>query len=303
MRRPALFAKLAAALAGLGVVLSVALAIVYLPGGRIASWLIFGSIASGLLAIVLLIRLISIAERIAGQVSSLRRSNQVRSELYSDITHDLRTPLTAVQGCVDTLLDKPTLPEGDRRKYLEILKRQAGQLRRMVDQASLLGRLDAPEMRLELRECPLDQLAREVLADMRPLFDAKQLGVVVETGPYRVTADADLVERALRNILDNAIRVSPAGGEIEVRVAGAPAGEVEIAVSDRGPGIPSEARERMFERFYRGHGAGEGRPDGTGLGLAIVRGILELHHGDVSVESRRGGGSTFRLKFPGIKPG
>lgn len=301
-----LLGKLAAALAGLGVVLSVAIA--FLPGDpsysrQEALWLILGNIAVWLLVSLLIIRLISIAERVAEQIKFMRRSDQVRRELFADIAHDLRTPLTAVQGYVDTLLGKQALPEGDRKNYLEILKRQAGQLRRLVDQVTDLARLDAPELRLELGECRLDELAHEVLAELRPLFDAKQLQVVVETGSHdsRIAGDPDLVRRALQNILDNAVRVSSNGGPIEVLITGALAGDVEVAVSDRGPGVPPEEREPIFERFHRGPGSDERRADGTALGLAIVRGIVELHHGSVSVESRPGGGATFRLKFPGIE--
>lgn len=242
----------------------------------------------------------SMAERIAAQLESLRRSDEIRRELFANISHDLRTPLTAVQGYVDTLLAKQNLSDADRTMYLRIVQRQAGQLSSLVDQAMDLARLDAPEMQPSLGDFSLDELASDVVAEMRPLLDRKELQVPIEapSTPLRITGDANLVGRALRNLLANAIRVSPNGGSIRVRVAANPA-NADVTISDQGPGVPAEEIEHIFGRFYRGADAGA---NSVGLGLAIVRRIVELHAGSISVENRAEGGATFRLTFPRSRP-
>ena len=241
----------------------------------------------------------AMAERIAAQIEALRRTDEVRRELFANISHDLRTPLTAVRGYVHTLLTKQGLPDAERRRFLEIVQRQTAQLSRLVEQVMELARLDAPMMQLDLEEFALDELAFEAIADMRPLLEQKGIKADVTRGrsTIRISADAALVRRALKNIVDNAIRVSPHGSTMEMSID-AGSTYAEICVSDQGPGIPVDEIEHIFRRFYRGAEQVETPSNGAGVGLAIVRRIVELHGGNVSVENRPQGGATFRLRLP-----
>lgn len=238
----------------------------------------------------------AMAARIAAQFEALRRSDQARRELFANISHDLRTPLTAVHGYADTLLNRESLSEADRRRYLEIIRRQAAGLGRQVEEFMELAKLDAPEARLEPREFSLDQVIVDVLAEMRPLFEQKKLALQVACVPLRTVGDPSLIRRALMNLIDNAIRESREGGSVQVRAA-IVAGSSEIAVLDEGPGIPADDLEGIFLRFRRA-GPRAGTAGGAGLGLAIVQRIAELHGGLVSAENRPEGGAIFRLKLP-----
>lgn len=241
----------------------------------------------------------AMADRITAQIESLRRADEARRELFANISHDLRTPLTAVRGYVDTLLTRQGLSQVDQRHYLGVIRRQTDQLSRLVAQVMELVKLDAPAMDLHFEEFSLDELVRELLTDLHPLLEQKRLEATVErqASAVRLSADSDLVRRALKNILDNAIRVSAAGGAIEIRI-GSDSRQAEICIADRGPGVPVDGMAHVFRRFYRGPEAMEAAANGAGLGLAIARRIVELHGGSIAVENRPGGGARFCLSFP-----
>lgn len=244
----------------------------------------------------------AMAERIAAQIESLRRSDRVRRESFANISHDLRTPLTAVHGYAERLIAKKDLPEAERSKYIDIIRRHASELASLVDQIMELAKLDAPEMRPNLAQIRLDELVYEVVSEVQPLAEEKELKVRTACAALSMWGDAELIRRALYNLLDNAFRESPAGESVEISLSELADRSPEIAISDRGPGIPEEELEQIFRRFYRG---GERDPDsrsGGGLGLAIVRRIVETHGGTVSVENRAGGGASFRMIFPCGRP-
>lgn len=239
----------------------------------------------------------TMASRITAQFEALRRADHTRRELFANISHDLRTPLTALHGYADTLLSRESLSEADRRRYLEIIKRQAAGLGRLVEGFMELAKLDAPEARLDSRDFALDQLIADVLAELRPLSERKQLALQEDCGPLRAAGDPDLLRRALINLVDNAIRQSPERGVVKVRAALAADGSIEIAVLDQGPGIQADELDSIFLRFRQG-GTGAGTWGSAGLGLAIVRRIAELHKAHVSAENRPEGGAIFRFTLP-----
>lgn len=240
----------------------------------------------------------AMAARIAAQIDSLRRADQVRRELFANISHDLRTPLTAVHGYAERLIAKKNLPEAERAKYLEIIRRHAAELASLVDQIMEIAKLDAPEMRPNLAQVRVDELVYEVVSELQPLAEEKDLKVKTACADLSMRGDADLIRRALHNLLDNAFRESPAGESVEISLSALADRSLEIAISDRGPGIPEEELEQIFRRFYRGRGPDAGSRSGGGLGLPIVRRIAEIHGGSVSVENRTGRGTTFRIIFP-----
>lgn len=240
----------------------------------------------------------AMAARIAHQIESLRRADAARRNLFAGISHDLKTPLTAVQGYAERLARRKDLGEAERAKYAEIIRRQAAELASMVDELMEIAKLEAPEMRLSLAEVRVDQIASEVAGDLQPLSPQKRVNVQVEGKLPTVHADADLVRRALRNLVANALRETPEDQAVSIDVAALAGGAaVEIVVSDRGPGIAEEELEVIFRRFHRGS-ARQGEPGGSGLGLSIVRRIAELHAGYVSAANRPEGGAVFRLVLP-----
>jgi signal transduction histidine kinase len=241
------------------------------------------------------------ADRIRDQMNRLRQVDTERRELVGNISHDLRTPLSSMQGHLETLLmkDEALSPE-DRRHYLEVAVGSSRRLAKLVDELFELAKLDAPETRLHPEPFHLPELAQDVAQKFQMDLDGKRLEVGVKLSddvPF-VHADVGLVERALENLLRNAIQHSPEGSSITLAFRRSEPGEVETWVSDAGPGIAAEDLPHIFERFYRARKTDAPRRDGHGLGLAIVKRIVELHGGTVRARNEHGGGATFRFTLP-----
>ena len=239
------------------------------------------------------------AATIAAQIDSLRRSDNVRRELFANISHDLRTPLTAVHGYAERLARKPDLAEVERGRYVDIIRRHAAELAILVDQIMELAKLDSAETHPDMKEIRLDEVVREAASELETLADEKGLRIEISADRAEVRGDRTLLRRALHNLLDNAFRESPQGEVITVTVAERHDATVEVAVSDRGPGIAPDELEVIFHRFHRSPGR-EKQKAGAGLGLAIVSRIAELHSGRVSAENRAGGGAAVRLTLPTV---
>lgn len=243
-------------------------------------------------------RFVSIAGQVASRIASLQCSDDVRKQLLADIAHDLKTPLTAMQGYVDTVVGRNSaLSEGDRRRYLLMLQWHARKMSAFVESILELARLEAPEMRLRAEWFSLDELVHDIVADLRLQTDTKGLAFELRTSAGAgIEADVALVERAIRNVLENAVRVSPPGGVVEIQIYVGATGDARVDISDSGPGIASGEAERIFSRFYSR--AWNEEPPGLGLGLAITRRIVELHGGSVTCANRSKGGAWFGLVLP-----
>ncbi|OGA64222.1 MAG: hypothetical protein A3G81_25145 [Betaproteobacteria bacterium RIFCSPLOWO2_12_FULL_65_14] len=239
----------------------------------------------------------SMADRIAMQIGSLRRSDEARREMYANISHDLQTPLTALRGYVDTLLMKDgTLSAAQRRRFLDILSSQTQQLADLVEQVVDLARLEAPELRLQSHEIRIERLLERIVEELRPLLEKKGLHLRLETAVVDpVRGDEALLRRALNNVILNAIQAAPEASEIGIRAGNESGNNVAVVVSDRGPGLSSEQIPRVFNRHYRG--SRDAAP-GMGLGLAIARKVVELHGGDITAGNAEGGGAQFRITLP-----
>lgn len=243
----------------------------------------------------------SLRVELAGVEARRAAMDQEQRDLTAAISHDLRTPVANIRAIVDALEDG--VVEGDEiRDYYARIRQEGQRLSSMIDDLLELARLDAGVTTLELHPIPLQDIVGEVIEAMRPLAERSRVGLELRVmgEPPSVAVDAARMERAVANVLKNAIEHTPAGGRIEASVVAA-AGHVEVTVSDTGAGIAPAHLERIWERFYRADPArarvGE-RVGGAGLGLAIVRGIVLAHGGGIAVRSSPGRGASFTLAIP-----
>ena len=229
--------------------------------------------------------------RIADQWRELTLQDQQRRELFANISHDLRTPLTSLHGYLETLLIKAdTLAPEDRRRYLEIALGQSSKVGRLAQELFELARLEYGVVKPEMESFALADLVQDVFQKFELAAEARGQRLVpdIAAGLPVVTADLGMIERVLTNLLDNAIRHTPEGGEISVQLRSENGG-VRVEVSDTGAGIPDALQKALFVRpvfSWTGGRAG-------GLGLVIVKRILELHGSDIRLLTRTNRGAVF----------
>ncbi len=224
-----------------------------------------------------------------------RELESAKSDFIATVSHELRTPMTAVYGAARTLLRPDVDLSGeDSRQLLEMIATQAERLAQITEEVLLTSRLDRGDIHVQQTPVDVTEVARETVGAMTPHLDRK---VSFEApGPVHATGDADRIQQILVNLLDNAAKYSPEGGEITVSVA-ENGSRVRVAVADQGLGIPRAEQEAIFEKFYRVDPSHTQAPAGTGLGLYICRELARRMGGDVTVESERGRGSTFIVEL------
>jgi signal transduction histidine kinase len=235
-------------------------------------------------------------EREASQRDQLDR---LKDEFVLTASHELRSPLTSVQGFAELLmLDRASLSP-KQVETVEIILDNCRHLTRLLNDLLDLARSDAGRLALRLAPTELAPLIEETVRTMRAQTDrsGQTLTERLEPGLPSIEAEADRVRQVLVNLITNAHEYSPEGAAIEVAAHGYGEG-VEVSVSDNGPGIPAEQLEPIFERFTRGDAGLTQRVGGTGLGLAISKSLVELHGGAIAVDSTPGAGSTFRFRLP-----
>jgi len=244
---------------------------------------------------------VKMTQRIAQQWRELTAQDQQRRELFANISHDLRTPLTSLHGYLETLLMKAdVLDAAERRRYLEIALGQSRKVGRLAQELFELARLEYGVVKPDKESFALADLVQDVFQKFELAAEARRQRLVPEIAPGLpvVTADLGMIERVLTNLLDNAIRHTPEGGEITVRLVRSEAGEggaggVRVEISDTGPGIPKELQPVIFTRPAF---ASSGERSG-GLGLMIVRRILQLHDSDIRLVPRDGKGAVFSFQL------
>ncbi len=234
-------------------------------------------------------------------VTHLRRLENMRRDFAANVSHELRTPVTSIRGYAETLLDGALDDRADAARMVEIIQRQAERLMAIFDDLLKLSRIEQQGEQDAIVLAPAD-LGPLLSAAVEPCArQAAALGIRVELEQepdLRANVHPVLLEQAVSNLLDNAIKYGGSGRWVGVTARRSPDGGITIAVSDRGPGIEPRHFERLFERFYRVDRARSRSIGGTGLGLAIVKHIAQAHGGDVAVESAPGRGATFLLRLP-----
>jgi signal transduction histidine kinase len=233
------------------------------------------------------------------EVTRETEAERMRSALIATVSHELRSPLTAITGYTDTLLHDGPWDEDTRREFLEVVSMSAGRLSGLVDNLLDAATLEAGGLRLQREPVRIERVAEHVLAARRLLSGGCTLHL--ETRPGLPLADADpiRVEQVLANLVENAIKYSPRGGAIKVRIGTLDDGMLSVSVADHGLGIPAEHLEHLFERFYRVESGGRSIR-GVGLGLYICRSLVESHGGQIWVDSQPGLGSTFAFTLPAL---
>ena len=238
-------------------------------------------------------------DQLAAQNEQLRELDRLRDEFVALVSHELRTPLTSIRGYIDLLVDgAPDTPPERRQAFLEILDRNADRLLALVDDLLFITRIDAGKLVLELDELELASVARECAAATQPLAAERKIALeVVEYASPVVSADRSRLTQVLDNLISNALKFTPPGGRIEVRIDSHD-NTARLELTDTGIGIAKSDLPQMFSPFFRAASAGSAGIPGTGLGLAISKRIVETHGGAISVSSEEGRGSTFRVELP-----
>jgi two-component system, OmpR family, sensor kinase len=241
-----------------------------------------------------------LAQTFNEMLESIDAAYQTQKRFVSDASHELRAPLTALQGNLELLKRKQAIPEAEREEILTEIECEASRMTRLVADLLVLARADAG---IVLKRCPvdLDATALEAFREARHLAQGQSL-TLDPFVPARVEGDEDRLKQLVLGLLDNALKYTPAEGLVTVGLI--PKGsEVEVIVSDTGVGISAEDLPHVFERFYRADPARGRDPGGTGLGLSIARWIVEQHEGEIRIESELNKGTTVRVRLPlGSRP-
>ncbi len=240
------------------------------------------------------------ANKIREQFENLKETDRLRRELVTNVSHDLRTPLASMHGYVETLLLKnDTLSAEERLHYLEITRKHTRRLGQLIGDLFDLSRLESHSINPELEHFSLAELLQDVTQDFELEAQQKEIKIDVLGGPGNsmVYADIGLMQRVLENLIRNALKFTPHGGEISISLDRKP-GCVAVAIADTGCGIAEGDLERVFDRFYHTGQAEESGTGSTGLGLAIVRKILDLHGSRITVSSVLNEGTCFEFDLP-----
>jgi len=239
------------------------------------------------------------AGEIERNIEKLKGIDELRKELISNVSHDLRTPVASIQGYAETLMLKADhLTQEEQRKYAGIIYQSCERLRRLVDELFELSKLEANQVQLKKEKFSVAELASDIANKFRLISGKK--GVSINTFISKdipsIEADISLIDRVLQNLIDNAIRFCHEGDAINIEISLSNPGHVRISISDTGEGISQEELPNIFERFYKGSRSDES----TGLGLAIVKKIIDLHKTSIDVKSIPGQGTTFAFELPAV---
>jgi two-component system, OmpR family, phosphate regulon sensor histidine kinase PhoR len=240
---------------------------------------------------------------LARDVTALEQAEAMRRDFVANVSHEIRTPLTVLSGFVETLQNLP-LEHEERGRYLTLMAQQAQRMQTLVNDLLTLSRLEGSPQPGESEWVAVQELVTQCEQEGRALslsLGRKQSLHFVEPPALEIAGSSRELQSALSNLVSNAIRYTPDGGEIVVQWRSLPDGRGELAVRDSGPGIAPEHIPRLTERFYRVDRSRSRETGGTGLGLAIVKHVIQRHGGELQIDSTPGLGSTFAMRFPAIR--
>lgn len=238
----------------------------------------------------------NMSDRINRAVIELKERDALRRELIAGISHDLRTPLSAISGFTEVLLGEEKIDQ--KRDKLATIYRNSQVLKKLIDGLFELARLDEVTEKLEQKPFPIAELVSDIVAKFAVQAENKKISLKLHppVNIGQVLGDPSLIERAISNLIENAILYTESGGRVELSIT-KEASHIKISVTDTGRGIPPEDIDRIFLKFFRGDRARDKESGGTGLGLAVTKRIIEAHGGSVRVVSVLGKGTTFEIRL------
>jgi len=249
------------------------------------------------------VRLKDFATQLEKANEELKRIDEMKSEFVSVASHELRTPLAAIKNAVQLILQGKTGEINEnQKKFLSMADRNISRLTNILNDLLNLSKIESGKIEMKIEELDPRALTEFILSSLRPQAEGRsiQLKMEIEKKLPSVYGDREKVEQILTNLVGNAIKFTPEGGEISVSARPSPRGGNKLAISvrDSGIGISEDQQEKIFEKFHQVEGSLHRSVTGTGLGLAITKGLVEAHHGEIWVESEMGKGSTFTFTLP-----
>ncbi|HSM79125.1 MAG TPA: ATP-binding protein [Bryobacteraceae bacterium] len=236
------------------------------------------------------------AHEAANRAEVARQSEELKSTLLDAIAHEFQTPLTSVRAAASSLLASPAATPEQQRELLSIVDEEANRLSKLVTEAIQMARTETGKVRLNRMPCSAKALLDDALEKIRDRAEGRAITAIIPPDLPPVLVDPEMMELTLRQLLDNALKYSPAGSPLTVQ-ARQEADHIVMSVSDHGPGIPEAEQSRIFEKFYR-RSDHPSSVTGSGMGLAIAREIVHAHGGEIWVESKPGEGSRFSISLP-----
>src|SRR5699024_7744957 len=238
-----------------------------------------------------------LANHFSKMADSLRRTEEKRQDFVSNVSHEIQSPLTSIQG-FSTALREEDLHENLSQHYVAIIERESKRLSALGKQLLTLSFLESDVDKKSWTRCDIESQLEDVVSTTEWQWREKRLTVEMDTEPFTVWGDPKLLQQVWMNLVSNAIRYTEAGGTVTIRTRRDREGGVGVTVTDTGIGIAAEETEQIFERFYKVDKARTRTEKSTGLGLSIVKKIVEWHDGTIMVESEPGKGSTFEVVLP-----
>lgn len=236
----------------------------------------------------------------SSHLEAARESERLRTAIVDSVTHDLRTPLTAIRAAATTLQSQPHMPVAERGELVEVVTEESERLDRLIGQAIEMARLDSDSLHLNAQPQDVRELVELTVESMRAMLGDRLIEIRVPTAMRPAWMDRMLMQRVLQHLLENAAAYSPRSEPITIS-ATTERDRLVFTVEDRGPGISANELPHIFEKYYRGKRQ-KGISKGTGMGLAIAQAILKVHHGGIEAESRPGQGACFRFWIPQAQP-
>jgi signal transduction histidine kinase len=236
----------------------------------------------------------------------LQELDRLKSDFVSNVSHELRTPLTAIKGAVDLVLREVTGPLTEKQThYLTRVRSNTQHLAGLINDLLDLSKIESGKSEVKRSRVSLAGLVHEVVETLRPVAAEKEIALeaAISAPSILVWVDRDKINQVLTKLIGNAIKFTPAHGTVTISASRNANERVLVSVSDTGPGIPPDEKQRIFDKFYQIAQSGEAKPKGTGLGLAICKALVELHGGTIWVESEPSGGSVFYFTLPATMDG
>ena len=237
-----------------------------------------------------------LANSVNTMAQELSQMEQMRQEFISDVSHEIQSPLTSIRGFARALRNDHLEPD-ERHHYLSVIETESERLSRLTENLLRLAALDSEHARFEPKSYRVDKQIRGLILACEPQWSEKNIEMEVSADETSLTADEDLLSQVWVNLIHNSIKFTPEGGKICVSL-GRENGHVLFRIQDSGIGIPEADQPRIFERFYKVDRARQLATGGSGLGLSIAQRIVEMHGGEIGVQSKPGEGATFKVSLP-----